>query len=124
MGKILVGVDNLDTAICQASGKVYADGSLILTPGAKDELGKRGIAIVYGPRPESMDCGTQNGSAACPPGCTCPACIVRAAGKEGATMESLVLSVTEILKNQYHITDPEQLKTISLHVLKTIRENI
>ena len=56
MAKKLVGIDNLDAAICQASGKIYVDGSIILTPGAKDELIKRGIPIVYGPKPELLGC--------------------------------------------------------------------
>ena len=122
MGKKLVEVSNLDSVICD--GKVYADGSIILTPGAKDALSKRGIAIVYGSRPAGCEAGADAHAACCPAGCTCPACAALAACQGATSVESLVVAVTEILKNQYHITDAEQLKTVSCQVLKTIRDNI
>ena len=118
MAKKLIGVDNLDAAICPASNTVYADGSIILTPGAKDALGKRGVAIVYGPKPDQVDCPAP---AACPPGCTCPACT---AGAQSTDPETLVLAVACILKDHYHITDPGQLPTLCRLVVRTIRENI
>lgn len=59
MGKKLVGVNCLDEHICQSSKKIYADGSIILTPGAKDELKNRGISIVYGPKPEPEESAPQ-----------------------------------------------------------------
>jgi len=105
MGKKLVGVDGLDAAVCHASGKMYVDGSIILTPGAKDELTRRGIAVVYGPNPHAPQCAPD--ARACPPG-----------------LEDLILAVSGILKTQYGIEDPEQLRAMSRQVVDTIRENI
>ncbi|MBI4806553.1 MAG: hypothetical protein HY795_15105 [Desulfovibrio sp.] len=107
MGKKLVGTDNLDEAICQATGKVYADGTIILTPGAKDELSKRGVPIVYGPAPERAECAPTPMAEAASPG-----------------LEKLVLAVSAILNTQYGIKNPEQLKVLSCQVVKTIKENI
>jgi len=119
MAKKLIQAGDLDCVIC--NGKVYADGSIILTPGARDELSKRGVDVVYGPKPESAACVET--VAECPAGCTCPAC----AGKSAlncTTLDALTRSVSEILKNQYHITDEEQLRRLSRQALQTIRENI
>ena len=46
MKKVLVQADNLDEFICQEEATLYVDASMILTPGAKDELLKRGVAVV------------------------------------------------------------------------------
>ena len=105
MGKKLVGIDNLEECICQTSGKIYADGTIILTPGAKDELTRRGIPIVYGPKPEAVECAPATGAVA--PG-----------------LENLVCAVSGILSKQYGITDPEQLQAMSCLVVKTIKENV
>lgn len=110
MGKKRVGVDNLESFMGKDSGAFYMDGSVILTPGAKDELSRRGIAIIYGPRPESDD----HAPAACGEG-DCGA-------ESGA--ERLALAVAGILQERYGITDPEQLRKLSCHVVETIRENV
>lgn len=123
MKKKLVEKDGIDACICKATGKVYVDGSIILTAGAKDELSKRGIAIVYGPKPET---------AACPPGCTCEACAAKAHScPPGCTcaactadLERLMLGVAAMLKTEYGVDDLEKLQAISWQVAKTIRENI
>ena len=119
MAKKLIQVGDLDCVIC--NGKVYADGSIILTPGARDELSKRGVAIVYGPKPESA--ARAESVAECPAGCACPACIGKS-GLDCTTLDALTRSVSEILKKQYHITDEEQLKRLSRQALQTIRDNI
>ena len=105
MGKKLVGIDNLEAAICQ--GKIYVDGTIILTPGAKDELTRRGIPIVYGPKPEAVECGSAPAAEASAP-----------------ALENLLLVVAGILKNQCGVNDPEQLRALSCQVVKTIKENI
>ena len=43
MKKELICVDNLDAFICKQDGKLYVDQGRILTPGAKDELARRGV---------------------------------------------------------------------------------
>ena len=121
MGKKLIQAGDLDSVICRATGKVYADGSIILTPGAKDELSRRGVAIVYGPK--SGDAGCAAAAAGCPVGCTCPACSGKSA-LDCTTLDALTRSVSEMLKNNCHITDEEQLKLLSRQALQTIRDNI
>ena len=116
MKKELVGVDNLEACICRETGSVYIDGSIILTPGAKDELSKRGIAVVYGPRPGGAP---RAATQACPPGCTCKACC----GK-GMDVERLILGVACILKEEYGIHDPAELHRISCQVVKIIQNNV
>lgn len=115
MGKKLVAVDNLESWICRESGKIHVDKSMILTPGAKDELSRRGIEIVY----VSGNCAPT----ACRPGCACDACAGRVDADRPET-ERLILAVAGILKEEYGITDPERLKNLSCHMVRTIRENI
>ncbi|MCW7753356.1 hypothetical protein OOT00_05075 [Desulfobotulus sp. H1] len=124
MGKTLVGVKNLETFICQKDAAIYVDGSMILTPGAKDELTKRGMKIVYGPKPVMPSSTESAYPVSCPPGCTCEACMKALLLSGSASLEALVLAVTGVLKNQYGIRDPEQLVSISSQVVATIRENI
>ena len=121
MGKKLIQAGNLDSVICRETGKVYADGSIILTPGAKDELSRRGVAIVYGPK--SGDAGCATPAAGCPAGCTCPACSKKSV-LDCTTLDALTRSVSAMLKNHYHITDEEQLNRLSRQALQTIRDNI
>ncbi|ABB40065.1 hypothetical protein Dde_3271 [Oleidesulfovibrio alaskensis G20] len=116
MKKKLVGVECLNEYICQSSNKLYADSSVILTPGARDELSRRGVTVVYGPRPESGEA-----PAACPPGCTCPACT---AAKADSGLEQLLFAVAAMLKTEYGITDPEELKNLSCQALRTIKANL
>ena len=51
MGKQLVGRDNVEEFICHEEKKLYVGQTLILTPGAKDYLQEKSIAIVYGEQP-------------------------------------------------------------------------
>jgi len=107
MGKRLVEAANVETAICPATGAVYADGTIILTPGAKDELTRRGIPVVYGPRPEAARCAPA-------PSAESP--------EQG--LEPLLRTVAGILQSHYKIRDPEQLKSLSRHVAEVIRNNV
>lgn len=109
MKKQLITVDNL-AEFCAPDGKLYLDGSKILTPGAKDELSRQHVEIVYG----------SNAPGACPPGCTCPAC----SGNAKPGLDSLMLGMAALLKTEYGVTDPEQLKALCLQAVKTIKENI
>jgi len=107
MGKRLVEAANLDTAICPATGTVYADGTILLTPGAKDELARRGIPVVYGPGPAASACAPA-------PCAECP----------GQGLEPLLRTVAGILQEHFGITDPEQLKSMSRQVVDVVRNNI
>ncbi len=113
MKKTLVGVHNLDDFICKECGAFYQDGSMILTAGAKDELNRRGIRILYGGAPAGSCCA---GGAA-------PA--VDAAGIAGAaSLEDLLVELAVMIREQCGISDPEQLRDASLKALQTIKDNI
>ena len=53
MAKQLVRRDNVEQFICHEEKKLYVGETLILTPGAKDYLQEKSIAVVYGEQPES-----------------------------------------------------------------------
>lgn len=121
MSKKLITVDNLEEYICRASAKFYMDSTVILTPGARDELKKRGIAIVPGPAPEAAPCH--------PMMCESMTREVPAYGTmlgltTFADMEELLVGVAAILKNEYGITDPAELRDASLQAVKTIKDNL
>jgi hypothetical protein len=123
MQKQLVQVSNLDDFICRAESRRYVDGSpMILTAGANDELSRRTSAVVYGPCPAAATCTLheQAGKSALS-ACVSGAC--KAGGVE-AGFEKLLFGVAAILKSEYGITDPEQLKALSLHAVNVIKSNI
>lgn len=121
MKKELITVDNLDTFICKQDGKLYVFGARLLTAGAKDECGRRRVSIVYGPEPASTKpvCGKNCGP--CRGGCS-----IEPAPSFGgySSLEELALTVAKRLKDHYGVTDPEELKRLTVKALKAIRENI
>lgn len=122
MKKKLVEVGAIDPYICLDSAKFYADKTMILTPGARDELSRRGITIVYDPRPETasrLPSGQDTVEKACSPSSGA------ASGESHSEeLERFVLAVAAMLKERYGVEDPEELKAMSFQVVKTIRENI
>lgn len=104
--KKLVEVKNLQDHICPVTHKVYADGTIILTPGAKDELCKRGIPVVYGPNPNAAACAD-----------TASAC-----DDEGK--EKLFYAVAAVLKEDYGVNDMETLKDLSCRIVDAIDGSI
>ncbi len=113
MKKKLVTVDNLEDYVCRASNQLHADSTIILTAGAKDELRKRGVAIVYGSGSAGSACHSMMNGAS----------FLGLTGK-AANMEELLLGVAAILKKEYGVTDPQELKALSLQAIKTIKDNI
>lgn len=129
MKKELISVENIDAFICKQDGKLYVGPGRILTPGAKDELSKRGVSIVYGPEPAPAEECRPSGS--CRSGCCCGSGRTFYVGPEEGTafstarsLESLSMAVAAMLKSQYDVTDPEQLRSMTVEALKTIRDNI
>ncbi len=112
MKKTLVEVKNLDEHICTKNNTIYLDGSIILTPSAKDELNKRRIAIVHGSRTES-DTGQ------CSIDCVCEGCITLA---ETGSTEKTFYSIAAILKQDFGVTDVKQLQEMSCRIVKTINK--
>lgn len=118
MAKQLVTIDNLDEFICRGDGKFYMDGSRIITAGAKDELAKRHIEIVYGP-----GCGHAGSSCAQACGCQGGGCSTTAA-QAAPEDEELLIAIAATLQKDYGVSDPAQLKAMSLEVIKTLKANL
>lgn len=116
MKKQLIEVSNLKSYICQANAKIYVDNTMILTPGAKDELNKRKITIIRDAKPETT-CGKS---------ATCPArvCLAHADDTSIADMERLFYGVAAMVKEEYGIDDPQQLMDISSKIVNTLKQNI
>ena len=146
MKKELITVDNVNNYISKQDGKLYVFGNRLLTAGAKDELGRRRVAVVYGPEPEaapaaaakpaaaataapasSCACGKSHGS--CRGGCNCGSAItpgIAAGAPLGSytSVESLALALASMLKEKYGVTDPAELKELTAKALKAIRDNM
>ena len=121
MKKTLVEAANLDAFICTEHNTLYADGALLLTPGARDALSKRGVTIVYGPNPHAgqgqhvechANCHDDHRHDAHPAPAT----------SEGEAR--LVLAVAAMLQEHCGIKDPATLHALSSCIVRTIGENI
>ena len=121
MKKTLISVDNLAEHICRGKAEIHMDGTKILTAGAKDELAKRGIAVVYGSCPTSQCCDRHASSGAASP--MVLAGLAQAKG-EAAGLEQLLLGIAAMLKTEYGVQDPAELKALSLQAIQTIKNNI
>lgn len=142
MKKELITVDNVNNYICKQDGKLYVFGNRLLTAGAKDELGRRRVTVVYGPEPvvapaaapasscssaAGTPCGKSHG--ACRGGCNCGSAItpgIAAGAPLGSytSVESLALALATMLKEKYGVTDPAELKDLTAKALKAIRDNM
>ena len=142
MKKELITVDNVNNYICKQDGKLYVFGNRLLTAGAKDELGRRRVTVVYGPEPvvapaaapasscssaAGTPCGKSHG--ACRGGCNCGSAItpgIAAGAPLGSytSVESLALALATMLKEKYGVTDPAELKELTAKALKAIRDNM
>lgn len=122
MGKKLVGVESLEGYICQSSNKLYMDGSILLTPGAKDELKNRGISIEYGPKPEQVPEPAPEEA----PCCDTTVCEEKDQTDctKSADNDDLILAVAGMIQTEYGITDHKQLFDISCQVVEILKENI
>ncbi|WP_136799091.1 hypothetical protein [Desulfosediminicola ganghwensis] len=111
MKKKLVEQSNIESFICQANGAIYVDSTMILTPGAKDELSKRKIRTVRDAKPAAC-CGGYH---------ACPARLCDGVA-EDADFERLFYGVAAMVKEEYGIEDPEKLKEISHQIVQTLKK--
>lgn len=125
MSKTLISIDNIDQFIC--CNKLMVDSSKILTPGARDELTRRGVEIVYGEG--GCDChggatghGAEHGAAsACAAGAAHTTCGGSAGCHDAAHYdEDMLIGVAAIIKQHYGITDPEVLRKVTLETAAAI----
>ena len=142
MKKELITVDNVNNYISKQDGKLYVFGNRLLTAGAKDELGRRRVSVVYGPEPvaapvqaPAASCGSASGTpcgkshGTCRGGCNCGSAItpgIAAGAPLGSytSVESLALALATMLKEKYGVTDPTELKELTAKALKAIRDNM
>lgn len=125
MKKELITVDNLDSFLCAQDGRLYVNRNRMLSPGAKDELHRRGVTVVYDeePTPAVQSAGACRGC--CGAGRT-----FFVGPEEGSplasagSLESLTLAVASMLRRQYGVTDPEEVRRMTVEALKTIKDNI
>ena len=142
MKKELITVDNVNNYISKQDGKLYVFGNRLLTAGAKDEMGRRRVTVVYGPEPVAAPaaapaascssaagtpCGKSHGT--CRGGCNCGSSItpgIAAGAPLGSytSVESLALALATMLKEKYGVTDPAELKELTAKALKAIRDNM
>ena len=113
MKKQLIEVKNLDSYICQASAKIYVNKSMLLTPGAKDELKRKNISIVYGEAPKETVCNTVAEPTETSKTLT-----------NDEDMERLFYGVAAMAKEELGIDDPQTLKDISIKIVDTFRKSI
>lgn len=112
MKKTLITKDNLDDFTCRVSSRIYIDPrAMLLTPGAKDKLAQKGFSVMYGPCPDAESCKAHAYDA---PG----------QKHDDSEQERLFYGVAAVLKNEYGITDLEQLQALSTKAVAVIRANI
>jgi len=105
MGKTLITLDNIDEFVC--CGKLAMDSTKIITAGARDELTKRGIEVVYGEAEGQCCCHEQAHGHNVP-----------------QPNEDLLVGVAAIIRQHYGITDPEMLKKVTLETVAAIGKDL
>ena len=100
MGKQLVGRDNIEQFICHEEKKLYVGQTLILTPGAKDYLQEKSIAVVYGEQPEAKE--------------------IPAPKTEATSKSDLNSQIQQLLKSDFSITDRDLITEVTKKVLEKL----
>ena len=104
MGKTLITIDNLDQFI--HGNKLVMDSAKILTPGARDELCKRGGQICYDEAAAHCahgECSHDGHDEHC---------------------DDLLIGVAAIIKQHYGITDPDELRKVTLETVAVIGKSL
>lgn len=102
MGKTLITIDNLDQFI--HGNKLVMDSAKILTPGARDELCKRGVQLSY-----------DEAAAHCAHG---------ECSQHDEHCDDLLIGVAAIIKQHYGITDPDELRKVTLETVAVIGKSL
>ena len=109
MGKTLITLENIDEFVC--CGKLAMDSTKIITAGARDELTKRGIEVVYGEAEGQCCCHEQTHD--------------HEHGHHAPQHdEDLLVGVAAIIRQHYGITDPETLKKVTLETVAAIGKDL
>ena len=108
MGKTLITIDNLDQFI--HGNQLVMDSAKILTPGARDELCKRGVQISY-EEAAAHHCGHGE-------------CAQHAHDGHDEHCDDLLIGVAAIIKQHYGITDPDELRKVTLETVAVIGKSL
>lgn len=125
MAKELITTANLDAYIRKDHGALFITPGRLITAGAKDELRRRKVRLIYGPEPDPAPpapprrdtCGTGCGTgpqAACPDGTP--------AGVD--TLRRLATIVVTILRERYGMTDANEIETLAVKILKAVKASL
>jgi hypothetical protein len=126
MKKTLISVDNLEEHLCAACGGLHADGAL-LTPGARDELARRGVSVVYRDGAQGGACckGADRAACANAPGASGNPAFAAPDAQGGAvSVQDMLVGVAALIKRECGVTDPDQLRDMSINILKTLQKHI
>jgi hypothetical protein len=112
MGKKLISCNSLDQYISREDQRRYLDSTLVLSPGARDELQRRGVEITRGAKPASQE-KVPNPSAD------------RDTELVAATNDrALIERIVRLLRDQYGLTDRDKILAVSLEVMENFgRQN-
>lgn len=123
MAKELITADNVEQFVCD--GKLCMNGSRILTPGARDVLGKKHVEVVYGEAPcNNTACRNPCGNAAWQGSSSPVAAGQCTSGACNAEFdEDVLVGVAAIIKRHYNITNPEELRRVTLTTVRAIAGN-
>jgi ethanolamine utilization cobalamin adenosyltransferase len=113
MKKTLIGSSRIDEFIKEGEKTLYMDKTMILTPGAKDTLRNRGVAIEYGPRPVAKT--EETVPVSCPGETQEPESPQE---KQEESIDSLMETFLSLLES-----DPEAIQEVSRIVLSKLEEN-
>jgi len=108
MAKQLVERDTIAQFINPGETTFYVDQTLLLTPGAKDYLREKGIALVYGERPTV---------ASQPVAASTPVEKQQVAAQE----PELRVRIGEMLKNDFAIRDRKHIEDVTRKVMDRLR---
>ncbi|WP_432663252.1 hypothetical protein R9X47_22070 [Wukongibacter baidiensis] len=110
--KKLVTKRNVHDFLIEGEDKFYVDSSTIIAPGAKDILRNKGIVIVYGEREEAKTNEPQK----------CDEVSNLDDDKQDEKELKIIKIITNLLADEFNISDVDEIKEVTSKVLKRINE--
>nr|WP_320011116.1 hypothetical protein [uncultured Desulfobulbus sp.] len=114
MAKTLINSQNISSYLSQGQKSFVVAPTMILTPGVKDLLSRRGIRLSYEARAEQPTkvCPAVNSSSEPSPSGACLS--------DGV----LVQKIVTLLKKEYSLEDPQTIQRITLEVLARLQMEV